>query len=442
MEQDIVVCEICGSGSNSHLIAKCARCNAYEHRYCLQVLTYMIPREWYCADCQEYANGDPKPSQGAQMENLCLNQNNMVHQTSPKSSKKSGNAKVKFISSEEVALLSRQRPPYVRSRFAALGSSEAHPLPANTKHLSNLKCTSTSRSDTQVQALERCAAVTHDQIKIGDRSYSATQPKQVYPTYAARRSAAASHDQTNIDDINMRREARYGGSIPIIQQCTTREPVKRKLYSLTEDSARKKKIANADNEESNSQVEDEPKGTLCASDGDTGCKSVMGSLHPNKDVILTIHSSVWYSRLPAPGICWTGCFHVKDAGKKLNRGEFKAQFPSKVSSKVYDIVKLMPSNLQLELLPRMNDWPESFEIICPGHEDIGLFFFSNEPDGCEKKHSYLLEASSNYVLRTHIDGIKLLIYSSEVLPSDSQWIDGENYLWGIFVRQKRTSDPL
>jgi hypothetical protein len=31
--QDIVVCEICGSGSIPHLIAKCALCNAHEHRY-------------------------------------------------------------------------------------------------------------------------------------------------------------------------------------------------------------------------------------------------------------------------------------------------------------------------------------------------------------------------------------------------------------------------
>ena len=74
-----------------------------------------------------------------------------------------------------------------------------------------------------------------------------------------------------------------------------------------------------------------------------------------------------------------GCFHV--AEEKLNLGEFKAQFAPKVSSKVYDIVKLMPSILELKLLPRMDDWPKSFDISCPVHEDIGLFFFRNELDG-------------------------------------------------------------
>jgi hypothetical protein len=52
-----------------------------------------------------------------------------------------------------------------------------------------------------------------------------------------------------------------------------------------------------------------------------------------------------------------------------------------------------------------------------------------------EKHSYLLEASSNYVLRAYIDGIKLLIYSSEVLPPDSQcqWF----YSLFPFVQEKQ-----
>jgi hypothetical protein len=80
-------------------------------------------------------------------------------------------------------------------------------------------------------------------------------------------------------------------------------------------------------------------------------------------------------------LLFRGCFYVSDAGTNLNLGRFKAHFPSKVSSKVYDIVKMIPSNLELELLPRMNDWPKSFEASHPVYEDIGLFFFPNEPDG-------------------------------------------------------------
>ncbi|XP_062208931.1 uncharacterized protein LOC133910608 [Phragmites australis] len=524
-----VVCEICGSGSKPQLIANCTRCDAYQHCYCMQVVTFAIPHEWYCDECQTNANGGLKPSHGGQTElqrplhgcgltkemetpKLDISHSNVVHQISPKTSKGFGSAKVKFISCEEVALLSRERPQYGRSKF---GMRQVCPAsPQNVKQLSSMKCVSPSRSDTQVQALKQCAAASHDQAKTEDGSGFAMRKSQVRPAsppnvkqssnkkcispsrsgmqvqalkrcaaarlddqaniegmshfamrqsqvcpasppnakqssnmkcmppssgdtqvHALKRSSAASHDQAKIEDINMKRKARPSSSMPIIHRCGA---VTGKVDSQIDDKTRDNKIVNADEGKIDSQIQDEPreKGTLCAPDDDTGCKSEMKSLNHNTDVLITINSSAEYSRRPPPAICWTGSFLVFDAGAKHNLGKFKAQFPSKVSSKVYDIVKVMPDNLQFELLPRMSDWPKSFETNRPVHEDIGLFFFPNEHDGHEKKHSHLLEASSNYVLRAYIDDIKLLIYSSEVLPPDSQWIDGECYLWGIFVRSK------
>ncbi|CAL4923202.1 unnamed protein product [Urochloa decumbens] len=528
---DAVVCETCGSGSKRHLILKCARCNASKHRYCMKVVPYEIPREWYCAGCQEYADGCPNPSQGGQTElqkpshgcdkmkgqetgNMHLSHSNVAHQINPRSSNKFGSAKVKFISSEEVALLNREWTPYVRSRSAHLLS------PPNTKHSFNLKHISPSRSDTQVQAMKRYGAVSHDQTKIEASSYFAKHQKQVHPAspssmkqlsnmksispskgdmqvqglkrcaaprryqekiegradfvqsqvrpaspphvkqlsntkcispnrtemqvHAMKRCDAASPNQEKIVDVNMKQDTRSGGSMPIIRRYRkTSETVEVKLDSLFEDKAREVKIGNEDKGEINSEIEDAPRENraLCASDGDTGSKSEMENLNQHRDVLISIDPSMEYTRRPPPGSCWEGRIHVSDAGANLNLGCFKAQFPSKVSRKVYDIVENIPDTLKLELLPRMNDWPKSFEISGPVYEDIGLFFFPDEPDGHEK-HSYLLEASNNYVLRAHIKGTstKLLIYSSEVLPHDSQWIDGESYLWGVFVRLKGKSD--
>ncbi|PWZ52891.1 hypothetical protein Zm00014a_026664 [Zea mays] len=439
---DIKVCGVCGSGSNSALIVKCVRCNDYEHRYCMKVVARVSPQEWYCAKCQEHTNRGPKPSQGGQTElqkpchgrdmtseretsKLHLSQSSVVHQIiSPKSLNRFENAKVKFISSEEVALLSRERPPSVTSRFTLSQPSKAS-SPPTTKHLSNMNCVSPSRSDKNVQALKRCADASHSQAELEDRSYSAMQQRRVHPAspssmkqpsnmkstspgrrdmqvqnqkryapmresqphvkqlsnrtatqvHATKRSATSSHDQANIDDINMDCEARSGGSVPMMHECRTSESVKVKMDSLIEHKAREKKIVNADKGEIKSQTELEPreKGTLCTSE--------IGSLNQNKDVIVTMVSTVQYSRRPAPTNCWRGCFHVFNAGEKLNLGEFKAYFPSKVSSRVIDIVKMMPTVLQLELLHRMDDWPKSFETMHPVHEDIGLFFFPNKPDG-------------------------------------------------------------
>jgi len=98
-------------------------------------------------------------------------------------------------------------------------------------------------------------------------------------------------------------------------------------------------------------------------------------------------------------LLFRGSFHVLVAGENLYLGEFKAQFPSKVSSKVYDIAKMIPNNLQLQLLPRMDDWPKSFEIVNPVYEDIGLFFFPNEPDGYISVCFHTKILSHRYVLK-------------------------------------------
>ncbi|CAN6300523.1 unnamed protein product [Urochloa humidicola] len=439
---DAVVCGTCGSGRNRQLIEKCARCNASEHCYCMKVLPLNVPREWYCAECQEYADGCSNPSQGGQMElqkpwqgcdkmkDRKTGNSNVAHQINPRSLNKFGNAKVKYISSEEVALLNKEWPPYVRSR-------SAHPpSPLNRKHSFNLKRISPSRSDTQVQALKRCA------------SSSTKQQKQVHPASPSRMKQLSNTKSISPSKSDMQVQALKRYAAPSRDQDKIEgmaDFAQRQVHHVSPHNAREMKIVNADKGEINSEIEDGPREnkTLYASDGDTGSKSEMENLNQHRDVLISIDPSMEYTRRPPPESCWMGCFHVSDAGANLDLGSFKAQFPSKVSCKVYDIVKDIPKTLELELLPRMNDWPKSFETSGPVYEDIGLFFFPNEPDGHEKKHSYLSEASNNYVLRAHINGTstKLLIYSSEVLPHDSQWIDGESYLWGVFVRLKGKSDP-
>jgi hypothetical protein len=77
----------------------------------------------------------------------------------------------------------------------------------------------------------------------------------------------------------------------------------------------------------------------------------------------------------------TNNFIIREAGTMYNLGEFKAYLPSTVSQKAYDIANTMPSTLELEMLPRMDDWPEKIETSRPIHQDIGLFFLSKKIDG-------------------------------------------------------------
>lgn len=141
----------------------------------------------------------------------------------------------------------------------------------------------------QVQNQKRYAPMREGQPHV--KQLSNRTAKQVHAT---KRSATPSHDQASIDDINMDCEARSGGSMPIMHECRTSESVKVKMDYLIEHKAREKKIVNADKGEIKSQTELEPreKGTLCTSDEDIGCKSEMGSPNQNKDVILTMVSTV------------------------------------------------------------------------------------------------------------------------------------------------------
>ncbi|TVU02824.1 hypothetical protein EJB05_13207, partial [Eragrostis curvula] len=78
-----------------------------------------------------------------------------------------------------------------------------------------------------------------------------------------------------------------------------------------------------------------------------------------------------------------GSFLVLNSGTRHNLGGFKAYFPPKVSRQAYDVGKMMSGDLQLEMLPRFDDWPKAFEISRPTHEDIGLFFSPHKLD-CDR----------------------------------------------------------
>ncbi|KAG8062999.1 hypothetical protein GUJ93_ZPchr0003g16686, partial [Zizania palustris] len=190
------------------------------------------------------------------------------------------------------------------------------------------------------------------------------------------------------------------------------------------------------------EIPDDPrqKSESNATDNDIGRGSEMSPSN-NTNILIVIHSSVEYARRPPPESCWTGSFLIFD-GENHNLGEFKAYLPSKVSSKVLNVTKSMPKNLKLEMLPLADDWPKRFQAYLPVYEDIGLIFLPTELDRNEYRNPCPLKDGCNFVLRAYINNIKLLIYSSEALPPDSLWIDGEMYLWGVFVNSKRMRSPL
>jgi hypothetical protein len=257
---------------------------------------------------------------------------NVVHQIiSPYTRGKFSNAKVKFISSEEVASLNRDRRPYGRSN-SAMRQSQVHSMSPSLKQQSNMKCTSPTRSGTQKLALSQFTSARHDQEKIEKRSdvdmrknqvRTASPPnlnklsnmKCMSPSRSdtevhapLKHSMPASHDKSNIENrsefatqkchvphasppnvkqssnsncispsrsdtqvhvlkrcaaashearMSTNREVQHGSSMPMANKCRTQVAVKRKLDSQVDEKTKEKKIVSADKGKESSQVQHE-----------------------------------------------------------------------------------------------------------------------------------------------------------------------------------------
>ncbi|KAI8543189.1 hypothetical protein RHMOL_Rhmol08G0198600 [Rhododendron molle] len=143
---------------------------------------------------------------------------------------------------------------------------------------------------------------------------------------------------------------------------------------------------------------------------------------------------------PALYSSWTGCFKIIDSisREELN-DRFKAHPPSRVRGKVYEFSKKMPKVLQFKMLPRDNVWTNIFEDYYPTEDDIGLYFFSSDS---QRSSSYItlleLIETRDVVMRSYIDGVELLMFSSKHLSSNSQrWNDDKYFLWGVFRNVKK-----
>nr|XP_029124202.1 uncharacterized protein LOC114914824 [Elaeis guineensis] len=98
----------------------------------------------------------------------------------------------------------------------------------------------------------------------------------------------------------------------------------------------------------------------------------------------------------------------------------------------------MPEKLNFKILPRVDSWPQAFQIAPPTYEDIALYFFSSEVGRQKEKYIRLLEhiESRDFAMKTCVDGVELLVYTSKQLPQDSQRIDEDPFLWGVFRHLK------
>ncbi|KAL8148648.1 uncharacterized protein LOC141708394 isoform X2 [Apium graveolens] len=137
---------------------------------------------------------------------------------------------------------------------------------------------------------------------------------------------------------------------------------------------------------------------------------------------------------PASDASWMGSFILKDEETSIS---LQAHLTSKGLSKVEIFSKEMPKVLDFELFSYKDFLKTVFKGCDPEVKDIGLYFFPDNRTRPDVYISHLELLSENYFLRSCIDGVELLVFSSKVLHKDHPKLDKCDFLWGIYRRRHR-----
>ncbi|KAG2676616.1 hypothetical protein I3760_12G061100 [Carya illinoinensis] len=132
---------------------------------------------------------------------------------------------------------------------------------------------------------------------------------------------------------------------------------------------------------------------------------------------------------------WQGGFQICRNGKLPSScSGVQAHLSTHASPKVFDVVLKLPQNVILEEVPRLSTWPTQFSGNLATEDNIVLYFFAKDPVSYERNYKSLLECMINndLALKGNLDGVELLIFSSNLLPEKSRCWNKLYFLWGVF----------
>ncbi|KAL0385555.1 UNVERIFIED_CONTAM: hypothetical protein Sradi_2949800 [Sesamum radiatum] len=131
---------------------------------------------------------------------------------------------------------------------------------------------------------------------------------------------------------------------------------------------------------------------------------------------------------------WTGCFEVESVCRRMDG--LAAHLSVKACEKVIKAAAFQPV-MPVEILPRCNVWPKSFEVSGPTDDHIAVYFFPSLMK-YEKVYDYLVfeMMRDDVAMRATVKNAELLIFTSIELPARFRRFQGKLYLWGVF-REKQ-----
>uniref|UniRef100_A0A2N9EKN5 PHD-type domain-containing protein n=1 Tax=Fagus sylvatica TaxID=28930 RepID=A0A2N9EKN5_FAGSY len=153
----------------------------------------------------------------------------------------------------------------------------------------------------------------------------------------------------------------------------------------------------------------------------------------------TIPSQV--SAVPQIHCIWQGEFEMQRS-EQLPSSCYgmQAHLSTYASPKVLEVVLKLPQKIILEEVPRLSVWPTQFSENHATEDNIALYYFAKDLESYGRNYKRLLESmiKNDMALKGNLDGVELLIFSSNFLPEQSHRWNKLLFLWGVF-RGRRVS---
>ncbi|XP_031402518.1 uncharacterized protein LOC116212061 isoform X2 [Punica granatum] len=144
------------------------------------------------------------------------------------------------------------------------------------------------------------------------------------------------------------------------------------------------------------------------------------------------------SVIPLADFLWKGGFEVSRSGGLTSLFPWiQAHKSNHASDKVDGVMSKFPQKIVLDEVPRSSMWPTQFTDTQVMENNIAVFFFAENHESYGTYKSLLKHLIVNdLALKGYVDGVELLIFSSKVLPPESQrmqrcW-NNLMFLWGAF----------
>ncbi|XP_062116701.1 protein PARALOG OF AIPP2-like isoform X2 [Humulus lupulus] len=415
------VCEICGGNHprDEVLLATCSECNiACEHVYCMREVEEEVPEDWVCESCltgsdlilKESGKKDAHVTSSFQEDEAVTRaigyEQFSVSQLHSKKQKPVETGKVKFIPHEEVMRLSS-------------GTTETKFYFSHTRRSTFQRTTRKSRTMNPKAFSDRV------------KSY----PCKPYGLARPFRDATPKSSMVNQQMSRTFKEPK-ASEIPSVASGKLHANQKQSMDVI---SVPKNHCDFFENKMENSTK----KSSLCSTPVDPGGKTKDVAQHDHSNVQGDLPNfqpsfALYLDYFPAPDATWKGDFSILNWNPSEIFSGFQARLPCKIHPKVYEISRKMPPVLQVKMLPQSNFLVDLFQDECPDLLDVAMYFFPD--DNIERSRQNYVKLVEHmeiheFFLRSHINDVELLIFTSTQLNVDSQNVlssESKHFFWGIF----------